>query len=388
MPAQHGIPILPRRRWPLIAALLAASVLLTSGVARAQPGKIRPWTPQGADTLLTWATEARVRFQTNSGDSVGGSNYEAYEMVARMGERLLRSMGRERMVQAYVVETVLDSLGLDTDVSFDPDLPYFALLMVRNPFRRTAASVGYMYWYRQDELRVQGMLFEGGRKPKSKVWWTSDTSSPYAWGILDQSLGDPPTIGLTYLRLEPNGYFWNLVQFAADTLNLGGPGQAEWTDVNRDGIPEVVTWVRGDLDSTFVSCNGCPQLIAERTFVERKEGFQIEESRLVPTSFASLVLFVRFLQEGNRAAAERLVASRAMVDRALEWGWDRRGAGIWKFEYGEPGERWPRWMAFSHLAAGGKKTTYVIRFGHAEGRWILASFDPAARAPAQGGAGP
>jgi len=371
----------------LLSALLAGFCLFAPRAIHAQSATIRPWTPPGADTLLTWVTEARVRFQTNTGDSVGGRNYEAYEMVGRMGESLLRSMGRERMAQAYVVETVLDSLGLDTDISFDPELPYFALLVVRNPFHRTAASVGYLYWYRQSELRVQGLLFEGGREPKSRVWWTSDTAAPYAWGILDQSLGDPPTIGLTYLRLEPNGFFWNVVQFASDTLNLGGPGQAAWTDINRDGVPEVVTWVKSELDSTFVSCNGCPQLMAERTFVERKQGFQIEESRLVPTSFASLVLFVRFLQERNRAAAERLVADPAMVDRALEWGWGRRGEGIWKFEYGEPGERWPRWMAFSHRGEGGKKTTYVIRFGHADGRWILASFEPAVRAPAQGGAG-
>jgi hypothetical protein len=291
------------------------------------------------------------------------------------------------MAQANVIETVLDSLGLDTDVSFDPEAPYFALLMVRNPFRRMAASVGYLYWYKQELLRVQGILFFGGHEPKSKVWWTGNTSTPYAWGILDQSLADPPTVGLTFLRLEPGGNFWDLVQFAADTLNLGGPGSAEWVDVNRDGVPEVVTWVKGELDSTFVSCNGCPELIAERTFVERKDGFQIEESRLIPTSFASLVLFVRLLQEGNRAGAARLVADPKMVDQAIGYGWNRKGVGLWQFENAEPGERWPRWMAFSHRGKDGKKTTYVIHFGHADGRWILAKFDPTHRAPAQGGAG-
>jgi hypothetical protein len=343
--------------------------------------------PPNADTLLTWATEARVRFQSNTGDSVGGRNYDAYEMVGRMGEHMLRAIGRSRMVQAYAIETVLDSLGLDTELSFDPEVPGFALLMVRNPFNRNAASVGYLYWYRQNDLRVQGLLFHGGREPKSRVWWTSDARAPYGWGILDQSLADPPTVGLTYLRLEPNGNFWDLVQFAADTLNLGGPGRAEWTDINRDGVPEVVAWVKGELDSTFVACNGCPQLIAERTFVERGGGFQIEESRLVATSFASLVLFVRLLQDGSRAGAARLVADPGMVDQALKWGWSRKGAGLWKFEYGEPGERWPRWMAFSHEGASGKKSTYVIRFGHADGRWILAGFEPAARPPARGGAG-
>lgn len=388
MPAPQRLLAAPRRPWLLAAALLAASVLLSPRPAQPQAGAYKPWTPPGADTLLTWATEARVRFQTNAGDSVGGSNYAAYEMVGRMGESLLRSMGRARMAQAYVVETILDSLGLDTDVSFDPELPYFALLMVHNPFRREAASVGYLYWYRQDVLKVQGVLFFGGREPKSRVWWTSDSAAPYAWGILDQSIGEPQTVGLTYLRLEPTGNFWDLVQFAADTLNLGGPGRAEWTDINRDGIPEVVSWIRGDLDSTFEACSGCPQLIVERTFVERKQGFQIEESRLLPTSFANLVQFVRLLQEGQRAGAARLVADPRLVDQAIAWGWNRRGAGRFRFEYAEPNERWPRWMAFRHLGADGKRTTYVIRFGHADGRWIITDIKPAARPPAREGAGP
>jgi hypothetical protein len=375
-----------RPAW-LLPAVLAALCLLAPGVRTAAAAPIKPWMPPSADTLLTWATEARVRFQTNTGDSVGGRNYEAYEMVARMGERVLQSMGRSRMVQAPLIETVFDSLGLDTDISFDPDLPYFALLMVRNPFNRAAASVGYLYWYKQEALRVQGVLFYGGREPKSKVWWTGDTSGPYSWGVLDQSLTDPPTVGLTFLRLEPGGNFWDLVQFAADTLNLGGPGTAEWVDVNRDGVPEVVTWIKGEVDSTFTACNGCPELIAERTFVERKQGFQLEESRLMPTSFASLVLFVRMLQDGNRAGAARLVADPKMVEQAIGYGWNRKGKGLWRFENAEPGERWPRWMAFSNPGQGGKKTTYVIHFGHADGRWILAKFEPTRRPPAQGGAG-
>jgi len=390
MPSRHGLRDALRRIWPLPAALLASLILLVPGPSRAQsraqPG-FKPWTPPNADTLLTWATEARVRFQSNSGDTVGGSNYAAYEMVGRMGEYLLRSMGRSRMVQAYAVETILDSLGLDTDLSFDPDLPYFALLVVHNPFSRTAASVGYLYWYRQDELKVQGLLFYGGRDPKSRVWWTSDTAAPYAWGILDQSITNPPTVGLTYLKLEPKGNYWDLIQFAADTLNLGGPGRGEWTDINRDGVPEVVVWVRGDLDSTFEACSACPQTLVERTFVERRDGFQIEESRLLPTSFANLVQFVRLLQEGQRAGASRLVANPALVEKALQWGWGRRGNGLFRYEYGEPDERWPRWMAFSHRGADGKKTTYVIRFGHADGRWIIADIAPAVRPPAQGGAG-
>ncbi len=375
--------------WAVLLRRLPAFTLIVflACTSRAGAVPVKPWMPPHSDTLLTWATEARVRFQSNTGDSVGGDNYRAYELVARMGQHLLERMGRARMTEAYTVETILDSLGLDTEVSFDPSLPYFALLMVHNPFKRTAASVGYLYWYKQYDLKVQGVLFFGGREPKSRVWWTGDTSQPYGWGILDRSLADPPTIGLTYLRLDPAGNYWNLMQFAADTLNLGGPGDAEWVDINRDGIPEIASWVRGALDSSFVECSGCPEIFIERTLVDRQEGFGVEESRLVPTAFANFVLFVRLLQQGDRGGAARLVANPKMVDQALAWGWNRRGKGVWKYLYGENGEHWQRWMAFLHHGANGKNTTYVIHFGQAEGRWIIAGMTPVRDPSAQGGAG-
>jgi len=366
-------------------ALTAFAILACAPRAGAAP--VRAWTPPHADTLLTWATEARVRFQTNTGDSVGGSNYNAYELVARMGEYLLRSMGRSRTNQAYSIETVLDSLGLDTDVSLDPKLPYFVLLMVRNPFSRSASSVGYLYWYKGQDLRVQGVLFFGGHEPKSKVWWTGDTSRPYSWGILDQSITEPSTVGLTLLRLNPDGSFWNLVQFAADTLNLGGPGEAEWVDINRDGTPEVVNWVRGELDSTFEACRGCPELLREQTLVERDDGFRLEESRIVPTSFANFVLFIRLLQQGSLDGARRLVAKPALLDTAIRDGWNRKGKGLWRYENGEPHEKWQHWMAMSYKSATGKRRTYIVHFGQADGRWIIADFTPVKAAPAQGGTG-
>jgi hypothetical protein len=367
----------PRPRWWLPP--LAVLCLLGPGVrpepAEAQGSGFRAWTP-----LLTWATEARLRFQRNTGDSVGGDNYGAYEIVGRMGERMLREMGPTRLAQALAIKSVFDSLRLDTDVSLDPEQPGFVLIMVRNPFNRDAASVGYFYWYRQEELRVQGVLFNGGVAPRSRVWWTADPRAPYRWGVIDQTRGDPPVIGLTYLRLDANGHFWNLIQFSADTLNLGGPGHAVWTDINRDGVPELVTWIRGEMDSTFVNCAGCPQLIVERTFVERRNGFQLEESRLVPTSFANLALFVRRLQDRDHTGARRLVADADLVDRALEYGWNRRGAGLWRFEQAEPGERWPRWMAFSVPDRNGRRTTYNIHFGYEDGRWIIMDIVPV-RAP-------
>jgi hypothetical protein len=370
----------------LFAALLAAAfgcVLACAAPATAAP--VRPWVPPSADTLLASATEARALFQANTGDSVTGRNYRAYERVARMGEFILRSMGRAGMNQAFVVEDVLDSLGLDVDVDLDPDLPFFALMMVRNPFRTSAASVAYLYWYRQDDLRLQGLMVAGGHEPKSKVWWTGAPTAPYSWGILDRSQSEPPTLGLTLLRLTQDGNAWRLVQFPTDSTGLGFEGTAEWADVNRDGVPEVVAWVRGETDPAFAACNGCPGTIVQRTFVERKAGFQIEESRPVPTAFATFAHFLRLLQDAQTNAAERLVARPELVGRAVGFGWNRGGEGIWRFELAEPGERWPRWMTFGLEAADGKKTAYTVRFGFADGRWIIEDLVPAPIAPAPAG---
>jgi hypothetical protein len=361
---------------------LVCLALLETTAAHAAP--VRAWMPPSADSLLTWATEARLRFQTNAGDSVGGENYQAYEIVARLGRNLLASMGRGRVVQARAIETVLDSLGLDTEVDLDPELPYFVLLMVRNPFKPTASSVGYLFWYRQNDLKVQGVLFRGGREPRMKVWWTGETSYPYEWGILDKNGGPDGVIGLTLLRLEPGGNFWNLQQFPADSVNLGGPGTATWADVNRDGVPEIVAWVRGELDPAFESCNGCPEVIVERTFSERVEGFQLEESRILPTAFSNFMLFVHMLRDGNQAGAQRLLADRALLTKAVGFGWNRKGDHVWRYQYGEPKERWPRWMAFSLKGATAKPETFVVRFGNAGGRWILTGFERAARQAASG----
>lgn len=364
-----------------LRALFLVVLMGAGGVAPASAQLPRAWTPPDADSLLAWATEARTRFQTNTGDSVGGDNYRAYDVVSRMGRRLVHSLGRGRLEQALAIEGVLDSLGLDTDVAIDPGLPHFVLLMVRNPFRPSAAAVGFYYWYRGDDLRLQGALFRGGMNPTMRVWWTGNARYPYAWGVLDHARGEPSLIGLTLLRLDPTGYLWNLVQHPGDAA-LGGPGEAAWADINRDGVPEIVVWVKGEMDSTFDDCSGCPELILERTFVDRADGFRLEESRLLPTPFSNLVLFMRLLREGQDEAAARLLADPAMLEEAKAKGWARPAARSWRFIAAEPGERWPRWMTW-RFRASGAPSSYNFRFAQRDGRWIIAGWESTASSPAR-----
>src|SRR5262245_29724656 len=79
------------------SALAFLTLLLFSfaspGPAHASP-HVRPWTPSDLDSLTAWAVRARTLFRQNTGDSLGGTNYIAYEFVGKIGRTLLRSLGR------------------------------------------------------------------------------------------------------------------------------------------------------------------------------------------------------------------------------------------------------------------------------------------------------
>src|SRR5439155_22348959 len=120
---------------------------------------------------------------------------------------------------------VLDSLGLDTEVAIDPALPGFVLLVAHNPFRATAGSIGFLYWYRGADLRMQGVVVRGGRAPKMRVWYTAKEDGPYEWAIVDHG-GADDHMNLLLLRLNAEGYFWTMVQYEGVGPDLGGVGSA------------------------------------------------------------------------------------------------------------------------------------------------------------------
>lgn len=353
--------------WRLLLwlALLAS---LAPAVARSQT--IRPWTPPNADSLLIWATQAEVGFRSNQGDSVAGRNYAPYDIVGTTGRRLLRSLGRANVRQAALVEGVLDSLGLDARISVDPMQPDFVLLMVRNPYRATAHAVGYFYWYRNTDLRMQGIEFPGGLRPASRVWWTGDRSAPYEWGVL-QYAGEPAIPRLSLFHLDPAGNNWVLQQDDATGTLLGEPGQAMWADLNGDGRPEVVAWLRTRTDSLFRECADCTHLMIERTLVEGRDGFEFFDQRLLPSPYATFVAFVRLLHDHNLDAARRLLEQPDRVQDALALGFgQQKGHGTWSVEYGEPDEAWPRWIEVRFDGPHGVKR-YIVHFAMRDGHWLI-----------------
>ena len=357
---------------------IAAMFLLALGLGLAVPvaaraQAIKPWVPPSADSLLQWASEAKVRFQANQGDSVGGENFRAYELVGLMGRRLVRSLGPASLIQSHAVKGVIDSLGLDVDIEVDPAFPTFVLMMVRNPYRLTANAVGFLYWYRDRDLRMQGALFLGGYRPTMRVWWTGYQGQPYTMGVVDHDRSTSGHVHVTLLRMGPTAAVWSLLQSPAEAPEFEGAGEATWADVNADGRPELVAWVHAENDTLFESCPSCPYIIQEHTYTETRAGLQLHDLRLLPSPYATFSLFVRLLADGNRTAAARLLADPSRVDEAVAAAWgSRRQAKAWILEYAEE-ERWPRWLAFLHHGPQGDQR-YIVHFELKEGRWIISEW--------------
>ena len=357
----------------LAPALRAQQVVQVPPIRGASSVAVLP----DADSVSTWAAQAKVAFQSNLGDSAMGENYPPYEKVGFIGRRLLRSLGRKDLLQAQAIKPALDSLGLVTEVATDPASPTFALLMVRNPARFTADAVGFLYWYKGDDLRIQGVVFKGGHRPRMRVWYTGQPAYPVEWGILDETRDGLQRF--TMLRLSPRGTVWGIQQDEESFPLMGESGEAVWVDLNRDGPPEFVSWTSDPTDSLFSECASCPKLLTERTFIEGGEAFEMQDHRLLPTPYATLVYFVRLLIDGKLAQAEKLVRDPAKVREAVAQGWNKRVVRKpWMVEYGEEGQAWPRRLALRFEGPNGVKH-YGMIFAMREGRWIIDRwFEPRA----------
>jgi hypothetical protein len=233
--------------------------------------------------------------------------------------------------------------------------------------------VGFLYWYRGDDLRVQGAMYFGGRRPVMRVWWTGYQDQPYSLGVIDHERDMSGRIRLSLFRMNAAGTAWNMIQAPDEGPDLQGAGEAAWVDINADERPELVAWVRTENDTLFESCLSCPHIIQEHTYTETRKGMWLHDIRLFPGPYATFSLFVRQLAEGNRVPAARLLREPARVDEAITAGWGSRArAKAWVLEYAEE-ERWPRWLAFLHHGPRGDQR-YIVHFELKEGRWIISDW--------------
>jgi hypothetical protein len=335
-----------------------------------------PWVPPGTDSTRVRAARAHAEFRLATRDTIDDEAFHAYEQVALIAHSMLLSLGREHMNQAAALESALHDLGFQVTLRLDPAQPTFALLMVRNPYRVSAAAIGYLYWWQGERLRQQGTYFRRGFDPRFRVWWTGNGDWPYLAAIVDHAAAHDESPGFLVLHLANDASHWSVVQYPGNGPDLEVGEEPAWEDIDGDGTPELLTWKHIPSDSLFTECAGCPGLIRERLFTVHVDHFEPEDVRPVPTTYAQFQRFVRLLTDKRPEAARSLVARKSVLDSALAFGWgtDRR-AGAWHLDTAESGQLWPRWIVVRQTRAKGQPM-YAIHFGRANDRWVILGILP------------
>jgi hypothetical protein len=355
-----------RLLWLLTAALSCA----LAAPAWSAP-VVRPWSPASADSITGLAAEAMVRFRQMKADTLGESEIIPFEKVGQAARRLLRRLGREQLLLAPSIESSLDSLGLDTDVVQDPAVPNIVLVLVRNPFRLTQQAVGYLLWYRGPDLRMQGVSFPPCIQPQMRSWWTGQQGSPYATAVLYRERREGTPAGFVYLRLAPDGFYWNLVQYEGRGPDLGPLSNAGFVDANRDGLPELVAYSASPPDSIMRIEPPVQPILREVLYTDRGQGFIPHEARYVGGPLHTLRTFVSLLRAGDRDGARALMLRPDLFELVEAAGWARtRTAGSFVVDRQEEGQPWPEWYGVRVLGVNGMRR-WVVHFAFQGGRWLI-----------------
>jgi hypothetical protein len=218
---------------------------------------------------------------------------------------------------------------------------------------------------------MQGVQFPYGRNILTRIWHTGYPDHAYSWGVIENARYGSGPLKFTLLRLSENGYYWTADQYPGKGPDFETRGDASFVDINNDGVPELVTWTDTEADSIFSECMGCPKLVTESTWIERDEGFELSESRLVPSTYATWTLFLRLLRSGSTGAAGRLLADPTRLSEAIASGWDKGSSrGLWQIVSAEPGTTWPHWMVMRR-GRGPSAKSWVVHFIVKDGRWII-----------------
>jgi hypothetical protein len=358
----------PRAR---LAALGCVIALMLCGVPPVRAAVVRPWTPAGADSITSLVAEAKLRFQQAQVDSLDEQGIVPFERVGQAARRLLRRLGRQHMLEASSIEASLDSLGLDTDVVNDPELPSIVLVMVRNPYRQSQQAVGYLLWYRGLDLRMQGASFPACVRPRVRSWTSARTGAPYSTAILYEERGIAPRLGFKFLKLSSDGFYWNLVQYEGNGPDLGLAGDATFADLNRDGLPELLSYSPVPPDSVLQILAPAQPLLREVIYTDRGRGFVAHDARIVPGPMATLRLFVSLLREGNRDGAKRLLLNPEYLELAVAAGWDKtRSPRDFVVDRQEEGQAWPERLGVRVRTARGMQR-WAFHFALKDGLWFI-----------------
>ena len=353
---------------------LTLSLVLAPG-ARAQSSSflLKPWHPANTDSVTQWAIEGRNLLAESNSPELSEREVVAYRWVDKVAKAYFHTLGPHGMAAAGGLEAFLDSLKLKGSVVSDREYPAFSFVLFSNPSHDDYAQLGYLYWFRGDEVRSQPINLKGGHDPALRVWWTGRQQTPWQAGILYTMGRDYDRAPLfILLSMIPTGAGWQPIQADVD-VDFGGKGTATFVDLDGDDIPEIISWVRGAPDTMFVPCNevGCPELLTERTFTLER-GFELYDQRTVATPFATLVLFVRSLATGKEAIAQSLVTHPAVLEKSRELGWVHlHRKGVFRAIAPRGATRWPDRLRFQYGPQGKYDSVLEVRFASNQGHWLI-----------------
>ncbi len=377
-------PTAPPRRSRGPAALVFATTLCAAAFALpAAAQSPKPWVPAG-DATLQEVTTARMKFQRQPGDSVGGENYQAFDIVGRVARRMLQQLGNRHFDRAGELEADLDSLGLDTEVAVDASMPSVVVVLVRNPFKLSSGAVAFLYWQVGDDLRIQGVGCPPCRDLRMRTWYTSRQEAPYELCMLYEAKGAEPRPGMKLLRMSPDGRFWNLVQYEGNEPDFGPHAQLAFVDANLDGRPEILSYHPVDRDSFFQVRPGLPPIVNEFLYTERPEGFVLHDARTLPGPLQALRFFAAAMSAKQYDQAKTWLLHPETIASATENGWsDLHGREAWVVEYGEEGQAWPEWVEV-RTNDKPEPRRWIFRFYIDDaGRWVIRDWKRVGEAPGQ-----
>jgi hypothetical protein len=357
---------------------LALLLLLIAVPAWAQ----QPWRPAGLDSMRAWGLEARTKLIQTDQDSLTANEIDAFRLLDKMTAHYLQQLGPQEMRGARGVLALCDSLKLDVEIEQDPVLPQFVVVTYFNPKFAGYACWTTLFWWKGEELKQQVVLLPGGRRIEMRVWWTGNELGPYEMGLVDHARkGDPRVATFSMLRISRNADFWGAIQAGKRTIDLGGPGVSRFVDLDNDGVPELVHWTDAEGDERFVQDRNLPVVLSERTWRRNDEGFTLLDRRTVATPFATFVLFLRALTNGQTALARSLTSSSTVYTKAqtLKLG-TYNAKDSWRAAEPAPGVRWSQSIRFTY---GNPLKGLEVRMKEVEGHWLVDALTPLALGPNQ-----
>lgn len=356
------------RRW--IATLAVAALALAAAGCDRRPRLV----PAGSDSLATLSRDSLVTLARSVQDQWESGDHP--EEAARLSAILVLSDLSRRDPSDWGDRTrvFLDSLAIGAELASAPCVEAINFFSRSNP---EGGSWPYLIWCGETHPRMQAIDARGLHLLAVGVATLSGSTA----ATMPPAAPPGPTtsIALLYTHRSAGGQQplvmvwgharkdepWNLVQtLGADSL--GGVGSAQLAE--RDTALELITRTY-HVTRGFDECPTCPHVYRTHRFRLGSGGFTSVEQSVVPSPYATFVLFIAALGVDDRDAQARLAANGDVVDQAKKLGWDRSG-GSWR-PAPETDENATTMVLFR-----GRDEAYKVTFAARDDDWVITAIEP------------